>query len=563
MEATLALVKPDALAARDAIVTIAENAGLFVSRGIDTRLTPEVASGLYLKRESQASFRVLVDFMSSSECHAMVLSGVGAVRRWRALCGPTDPQEARDSAPSSLRALYGTDSLRNAVHASATVADATREIALLFPSGPLDSLSPQDFLLETVMPGLVEALAEMYTAQPVDPYRWLSHWLATSAPPPRDLLQDWPQKVLGSRALKADEWGDVHTESLGAVLYQGAWNFRRCKDRDPVYGAGQCTLSGLRRIMEGLRHNAHRRVLIISLRSEPVVYVGDKPCTVRERHALAGAPVGGAATSGGAFDPAGGRWSLERRERRLRGECAAAAADAGDSLAVSFEESTGEIASRQVIATGRDAFKTFEEAVGSLPPQPAAELLRAPTALPDVAPDDRALDTIADACWRAFRAGGKIAADEGSSVDAALLFICDTGKHRATMGMVIGCLLWRLRNGVEPPAHLMEPPAAFAGSRVGDPDRAEFPPVLWLLRQLGVAERASDSRTADYWAVRALRSLHRYYVMLLFALYAVEERAREQEAIAVRGDPGSPMAYSQWLRQNWGLQKGMEDMVFS
>lgn len=49
MEATLALVKPDALAARDAIVTIAENAGLFVSRGIDTRLTPEVASGLYLK----------------------------------------------------------------------------------------------------------------------------------------------------------------------------------------------------------------------------------------------------------------------------------------------------------------------------------------------------------------------------------------------------------------------------------------------------------------------------------------------------------------------------------
>lgn len=539
----------------------------------------------------------------------MVLSGVGAVRRWRALCGPTDPQEARDSAPSSLRALYGTDSLRNAVHASATVADATREIALLFPSGPLDSLAPQDFLLETVMPGLVEALAEMYTAQPVDPYRWLSHWLATSAPPPRDLLQDWPQKVLGSRALKADEWGGVHTESLGAVLYQGAWNFRRCKDRDPVYGAGQCTLSGLRRIMEGLRRNAHRHVLIISLRSEPVVYVGDTPCAVRERHALAGAPVGGAATSGGAFDPAGGRWSLERRERRLRGECAAAAADAGDSLAVSFEESTGEIASRQVIATGRDAFKTFEEAVGSLPPQPAAELLRAPTALPDVAPDDRALDTIADACWRAFRAGGKIATDEGSSVDAALLFICDTGKHRATMGMVIGCLLWRLRNDVEPPAHLMEPPAAFAGSRVGDADCAEFPPVLWLLRQLGVrkgmevkarlddaiarcdavhcirsaperarrqavraardsassqvAERALDSRAADYWAVRALRSLHRYYVMLLFTLYAVEERAREQEAIAVRGDPGSPMAYSQWLRQNWGLQKGMEDMVFS
>jgi hypothetical protein len=51
------------------------------------------------------------------------------------------------------------DALRNVVHGSGTVQDAAREKAFMFPQGPLPSLIPKEYLLETlVMPGLVEAL---------------------------------------------------------------------------------------------------------------------------------------------------------------------------------------------------------------------------------------------------------------------------------------------------------------------------------------------------------------------------------------------------------------------
>ncbi|MCX7989897.1 MAG: nucleoside-diphosphate kinase, partial [Aquificaceae bacterium] len=46
--------------------------------------------------------------------------------------GPTDSEEARRVAPSSLRALFGTDKGRNAVHASDSKESADYEIPFIF-----------------------------------------------------------------------------------------------------------------------------------------------------------------------------------------------------------------------------------------------------------------------------------------------------------------------------------------------------------------------------------------------------------------------------------------------
>ncbi|KAJ1539359.1 Thioredoxin domain-containing protein 3 [Cladochytrium tenue] len=70
--------------------------------------------------------------MSSAPIYAMVLEKPGAIRAWRALAGPTNSATARESAPGSLRAQFGTDGSQNAVHGSDSAASAAREIAVVF-----------------------------------------------------------------------------------------------------------------------------------------------------------------------------------------------------------------------------------------------------------------------------------------------------------------------------------------------------------------------------------------------------------------------------------------------
>lgn len=57
---------------------------------------------------------------------------VDAIKAWRKLAGPTDSIEAKALDPSSLRALYGTDGTRNAVHGSDSFASALREVNFCF-----------------------------------------------------------------------------------------------------------------------------------------------------------------------------------------------------------------------------------------------------------------------------------------------------------------------------------------------------------------------------------------------------------------------------------------------
>lgn len=72
--------------------------------------------------------------MTSGPIVAMELVGPDAITRWRNMIGPTDSQRAKEQGSHLLRARFGTDGTRNALHGSDATASAQKEISFFFGS---------------------------------------------------------------------------------------------------------------------------------------------------------------------------------------------------------------------------------------------------------------------------------------------------------------------------------------------------------------------------------------------------------------------------------------------
>lgn len=62
----------------------------------------------------------------------MALTKWNAVAEWKKMMGAVDPEEAKLLSPNSLRAKYGIDILRNAVHGASNLSEATTVISSIF-----------------------------------------------------------------------------------------------------------------------------------------------------------------------------------------------------------------------------------------------------------------------------------------------------------------------------------------------------------------------------------------------------------------------------------------------
>jgi len=134
VERTLIIVKPDAME-KGALGKILDR---FIEEGFKIvglkmfRFTPEKAGEFYYVHRERPFFQELVEFMSSGPVVAAVLEGENAINRVREIIGPTDSEEARKTAPNSIRALFGTDKGKNAIHASDSLESAQYEISFVF-----------------------------------------------------------------------------------------------------------------------------------------------------------------------------------------------------------------------------------------------------------------------------------------------------------------------------------------------------------------------------------------------------------------------------------------------
>ncbi len=136
MERTLIIVKPDAFE-KGATGKIIDR---FIEEGFTLRalklfrFTEEKARQFYIVHKERPFYGELVEFMTSGPVVAAVLEGENAIQRVRDIIGPTDSEEARKTAPNSIRALFGTDKGKNAIHASDSPESASYEIPFIFSS---------------------------------------------------------------------------------------------------------------------------------------------------------------------------------------------------------------------------------------------------------------------------------------------------------------------------------------------------------------------------------------------------------------------------------------------
>jgi nucleoside-diphosphate kinase len=131
MERTLAIVKPDAVARKltGDILKRIEAGGLRIVALKLMHLTRAQAQLFYAVHKERPFFASLCDYMSSGPVVIAVLTGDGAIARWRELMGATDPAKA---AAGTIRKDFGVDVEKNASHGSDASETAANEIAFFF-----------------------------------------------------------------------------------------------------------------------------------------------------------------------------------------------------------------------------------------------------------------------------------------------------------------------------------------------------------------------------------------------------------------------------------------------
>lgn len=74
----------------------------------------------------------LIESMLGGPCVAIEVRHEDPVLPFRELCGPFDPDIARQLRPNSLRAKFGIDRIRNAVHCTDLPEDGPLEVQYFF-----------------------------------------------------------------------------------------------------------------------------------------------------------------------------------------------------------------------------------------------------------------------------------------------------------------------------------------------------------------------------------------------------------------------------------------------
>lgn len=131
MERTYAMIKPDAVAAKNAgkIIDLIEQNGFEIVGMKKMQFTKALAEKFYEVHASKPFFGPMTTFITSGPVVALVLKKDNAIADWRKLLGATNPANAD---VGTIRKMYGKNIDNNAGHGSDAPETAEQEIKLIF-----------------------------------------------------------------------------------------------------------------------------------------------------------------------------------------------------------------------------------------------------------------------------------------------------------------------------------------------------------------------------------------------------------------------------------------------
>jgi nucleoside-diphosphate kinase len=136
VERTLVLVKPDGVQRGliGEIIKRLENRGLRLIGAKFIQVSRELAEIHYGIHKGKPFYESLLEYITSAPVMAMAWDGPSAVAAVRQTMGATRPTEA---APGSIRHDFGLEIGRNLTHASDSVENGEKEVALWFSDSEL------------------------------------------------------------------------------------------------------------------------------------------------------------------------------------------------------------------------------------------------------------------------------------------------------------------------------------------------------------------------------------------------------------------------------------------
>ena len=136
MERTLVLVKPDGVQRGliGEVIGRLERRGLRLVAAKFIQVSRDLAETHYAIHKGKPFYDGLIEYITSAPVMAMVWGGPNAVAAIRQTMGATRPTEA---APGSIRHDYALEVGRNLTHASDSIENGIKEIALWFSPAEL------------------------------------------------------------------------------------------------------------------------------------------------------------------------------------------------------------------------------------------------------------------------------------------------------------------------------------------------------------------------------------------------------------------------------------------